>query len=270
MKRKIIFLLVVIISVILTVSVIMINSSKEKETAIIFIGEEYKNNTTDNENFNKKSTFATNNKEYSVIYNKEDYKDLPINYISASYAYDTSSPAKATGVADYSFVAKINGILRTEYRNPSNVMREDGEITVYDPYTVYDVEVIRNIKGELDKSKNIEVVLHGGISEDGESCVFMEGLEFLNVGEYYILLPYTASDGRLGISNGTSVVSLGTLNDTEIKSINETKISTSAVRDNSDRDVDIITTYVEAEKNSVVPENKQIVKSKIYDVEVSE
>lgn len=264
MRRNIVNLLVIttiVICSIIICNIIKLNNNivaAQEQNDISLNNEENLHNTTDE------------HKIYSKIFTDEDYKELPIHYTSASYAYDTSSPEKATGVADYSFVAKVKRVLRTEYRNPSPAVRNGVDVIVYDPYTVYEVEIVQNIKGELDKSKNIEVFLHGGINEDGESCSFMEGLGFLNIGEYYILLPYTANDGRLGISAGSSVVSLGTLSTTEINLINGITMQSSAVRETGSRIDDIIATYVEAEKNSIVPENKQIVKSKIYDVEVSE
>ena len=56
--------------------------------------------------------------------------------------YDTSTPERAVGISDYVFVAKIDGIARTEYRNPTTV--ETGlssSETRTTPYTVYNIEV---------------------------------------------------------------------------------------------------------------------------------
>ena len=172
---------------------------------------------------------------YSLEYNSADYKDLPRIESEVGYAYDTGSPEKAIGVADYVFIAKINGILRTEYR-----------FNTKEPYTVYSATVIENIKGEIIKDKNIEIFIHGGLNSDKKSYTIFGGIEFLNVGEYYILLPYTASDGRLGISNTTSIVELG-------KSIGSSNST--------------VERYKEAAKSPIAPEGKKYVKSKLYDVE---
>ena len=88
--------------------------------------------------------------------------------------------------------------------------------------------------------------MHGGLNIDKKSYTIFSGIDFLNVGEYYILLPYTASDGRLGISNKTSIVNLG-------KSIGSSNYT--------------VKTYKEAAKNPIVPEGKKHLKSKLYDVE---
>lgn len=274
-KKTSLIIILSIITGILIISIIVINNIKtNKGTDDILIGEENKSNKENESILLNKND---DNDTYSVIYNQEDYKDLPINYISASYAYDTSTPEKTTGVADYSFIAKINGILRTEYRYPSQVVRDGEEVTVYDPYTVYSVDVIENIKGEITQNTSIEIVLHGGISEDGKSYVFMEGMEFLNVGEYYILLPYTASDGRLGISNKTSIVSLGLLTESEIATFKEmdeldnssNELSTDNAEDRKNGKINTVETYVKASKNPVVPECKQDTKSQLYDASLN-
>lgn len=270
MRKKVISLLIIVIIIIATITICY--AVKANKSSLVAQNENSGSIKIEEEN--KKIANTIENKEiYSKSYTDEEYKNLPINYTSASYAYDTSSPEKATGVADYSFVAKIKGVIRTEYRNPTPAVHDGVEVTVYDPYTVYDVEIIENIKGELDKSKNIEVVLHGGVNEDGNSCTFLEGLDFLNVGEYYILLPYTATDGRLGISNRTSIVSLGNLSETEAKSIDSidtlTIYNTDTKENGRNSYTDTIKTYINAEKNSIVPEDKELVKSQIYDVEVS-
>lgn len=176
-----------------------------------------------------------NEETYSLEYNESDYKDLPRFEAIAGYAYDTSSPEKAIGVADYVFIAKINGILRTEYK-----------FSTKDPYTVYSATVIENIKGKIVKDENIEIIAHGGLNIDKKSYTIFGGIEFLNVGEYYILLPYTTSDGRLGISNTTSIVNIGK----SIGSSNNT-----------------VERYKEAAENPIAPEGKKYVKSQLYDVE---
>lgn len=192
-------------------------------------------NLSEYEQTKEKEKEEINEVTYSLEYNAADYKELPRIESEVSYAYDTRSPEKAIGVADYVFIAKINGILRTEYR-----------FNTKEPYTVYSATVIENIKGEIIKDKKIEIFTHGGLNSDKKSYTIFGGIEFLNVGEYYILLPYTASDGRLGISNTTSIVELGK----SIGSYNNT-----------------VERYKEAAKNPIAPEGKKYAKSKLYDVE---
>lgn len=78
--------------------------------------------------------------------------------LNISWAYDTSTPEKAIECNDYVFVAKINKLLRTEYRNHGKIetgfFRKETEST---PFTIFEVEVLENIKGELDTTKPIEL-----------------------------------------------------------------------------------------------------------------
>lgn len=268
MKRKIVMLS--ILSGILIISSLIVYNINDRENLGALNDKE--NSKIDTAKIGESIMLDKEYETYSINYNEKDYKDLPINYIAASYAYDTSTPEKATGVADYCFIAKINGILRTEYRHPSQVVRDGVEVTVYDPYTVYSVEVIDNIKGEVIKTKSLEVVQHGGITSDGSQIVLMEGMDLLKVGEYYILLPYTASDGRLGISNSTSIVNLGVPSENEVTAFKNVRNSTndlSSANKNERSSLNIINKYVEASENPVVPEGKTTIKSQIYDVELA-
>lgn len=236
---------------------------------------QYKENTKNQET--EKNIASVNNVSYSKEYKESDYKELPIEYSSASYAYDTTTPEKAMGVADYAFIGKVTGVLRTEYRFPTTVYSEEGEKVLYTPYTVYSVEIIENIKGELVKTNNIEIVQHGGITSDGEKIELMEGMKLLNAGEYYILLPYTASDGRMGISCSTSIISLGHLSDSErnlISSIDNVKSSINTLSDEKRRTdestIDVVRKYVKAYANQIIPEGKNVKKSQIYDAKSTE
>ena len=159
---------------------------------------------------------------------------------SGMYMYDTSTPERAVGISDYVFVAKIDGIARTEYRNPITV--ETGlssSETRTTPYTVYNIEVVKNIKGELITSEPIEYMQYGGINEDGETYTFMEGTGLLETGKYYILMVGTF-EGDGGIIEVTEPNRRILLDDVE-----------------NDEDVEnseLVKRYEEAYKNEVIPE----------------
>lgn len=159
---------------------------------------------------------------------------------SGVYMYDTSTPERAVGISDYVFVAKIDGIARTEYRNPITV--ETGlssSETRTTPYTVYNIEVVKNIKGELITSEPIEYMQYGGINEDGETYTFMEGTGLLETGKYYILMVGTF-EGDGGIIEVTEPNRRILLDDVE-----------------NDEDVEnseLVKRYEEAYKNEVIPE----------------
>lgn len=139
---------------------------------------------------------------------QETYNGLPVYRSSAFWVYDTSTPEKAIGSSDYAFVAKVNKILRTEYirTNPTESK------TLSTPYTIYEIEVVENIKGELDTTNPIEFKQYGGLDEEGKSYKLMSGGSLLNGGEYYIIMASTWVDKNgedIETSNPDTIVSLG-------------------------------------------------------------
>lgn len=221
------------------------------------------------------------------------YNGLPIQNVCAEYTYDMRTAEKSVGATDYTFIAKINGIIRTEYRNPIEVeINAEGTKTktVSDPYTIYSVTVIENIKGNLITTRDIEVEQMGGIAEDGKSYVLLEGTELLKVGEYYILLAFVPFEkGALQINNPATIVSLGNIreNDT-IKAIGSilTAGNTSTIKSISDnvlkndkvdgKIINEVSKYANAYLVQVVPdgistESQKIIFNKsIYDISYSQ
>lgn len=259
MKNKKVKIIVIYILIILTITSLSI-------TMVILVNKE-KLNTTE-------TTY---------------YNGLPIYYNHASYAYDTSTPEKAIGASDYTFVAKVNGIIRTEYRNPVEMeVNKDGTKTqiVSDPYTIYDVTVIKNIKGNLITTQNIEVEQIGGITQDGKSYVFLEDTKLLTIGDYYILLAFVPFEkGTLQINNPDTILSLGTITELDTtkaidtiisaNSSSEIKSKTDSVIENvkvNSKIIKKVSTYKNAYLKQIIPdgistESKKTVYNKsIYDI----
>lgn len=186
-----------------------------------------------------------------IIYSKTN-KELPVYSSSAMWMYDTSTPEKAIGISDYAFVAKINKVSKTIYKNPINIeITADGKETktVYDPYTIYEITVIDNIKGEIITNKSVELMQYGGLNKDGNSYTFLENTKLLTPGNYYILLASVwPEENILEVSEPTRIISLG----------NNIKTSES---------VDKINTYKQAYINQEIPNgfNSQNIVSK-YDL----
>lgn len=175
----------------------------------------------------------------AIINISNSKKDLPIYSTSAMWLFDTSTPEKAMGISDYAFVAKINKVLKTEYKN--SVMLETSlngkNKTVYDPYTVYEITVIENIKGEIITNKPIELMQYGGLNYDGKSYTLLENSELLIPGNYYILLSNVwPEENILETSEPTRIINLGNNLD-----------ATNSVRN--------ITKYKEAYSIQVIPAN---------------
>ena len=167
-----------------------------------------------------------------------------IPQVTDLYSYDTSIPEQAVGISDYVFVAKVNGIARTDYIDTGSVeLSTTGNKKIESPYTVYDIEVVKKIKGELLTSEPIEFMQYGGVNEDG----------FLETGKYYILLVNTFREdgGTLETSDQNRIILLYDVeNDEDVE--------------NSE----LVKRYEEAYKNEVIPdgfEQEDRYKSK-YDV----
>lgn len=145
-------------------------------------------------------------------------KRFDINYV---FKANFSNPEIAMDYYPYAFIAKVNKIIKTEYRDPTEIETvADGSQTeiIYKPYTIYDITVIENLKGEIIKNTNIPIEQVGGISQDNNSIVFPTGMDFLKENYYYIMLPYAADDtNELVLEAAHNVIELGELNDNTVK-----------------------------------------------------
>lgn len=148
---------------------------------------------------------------YLSVRNKHFYNGKRVWISHVSRNHDTSKPEIAVNISDYVFVAKVNKILRTDYRNPVEVEIGIGQTIIQkDPYTIYEIEVIENLKGNLKTNEPIEFVQYGGINEDGESYSLLEDSSFLNVGDYYLLMVGVIPDTlEIEISDNNRMICLG-------------------------------------------------------------
>lgn len=137
-------------------------------------------------------------------FNGEYYNGLPVYYISGFYE-NLGEPESAIGATDYTFIAKINAVKRTEY---------DKERI---PFTIYNVAVIENIKGELIKTRDIEIRQMGGINKYHKSYTFLNVTrELLNTSEYYILLVRVSNEkGTLTLNPINTIIPLGQIENEE-------------------------------------------------------
>lgn len=180
------------------------------------------------------------------------FNGLPVYENSGIMAYNMSNIYEAVGAVDYVFVAKINHIDRNEYRNSMEVEENASgtlkkEIT--DPYTVYNVEVIENIKSHLNVGEDIEIVQNGGLNKDKKSYSFFDGGSLLEEGKYYVILAFVPfPNGELLIHNKYTYEEINK-NDT---------IDTSIAK------------YKDAYENEIVPASKIESNLSLYDMSLNE
>lgn len=159
--------------------------------------------------------------------NNQKLENLPVEKIKGSMVYDMSTKEKSIGAVDNVFIAKINNIVKTVY--------DENDI----PSTIYEIEVIENIKGNLPSNKTIELTQKGGLNKDQKSYTFYENAYLLEEGQEYIILAFVPfNNGDLVIHNEHTYIKLDNNSISKKNSIN------------------IVNQYKEAYKNQIIPSSK--------------
>lgn len=164
-----------------------------------------------------------------IMLNKinQSFEHLPVEKIKGSMVYDMSTKEKSIGAVDNVFVAKINNIVKTVY--------DENDI----PSTIYEIEVIENIKGNLPSNKTIELTQKGGLNKNKKSYTFYENAYLLEEGQEYIILAFVPfNNGDLVIHNEHTYIKLDNNSISKKNSIN------------------IVDQYKEAYKNQIIPSSK--------------
>lgn len=128
----------------------------------------------------------------------------PISVINAEYeknkgiivdwVYNPNDLEKVTGFADYVFVAEVTEVVGTGYTGVEmyNAFRFESN-----PFTRYKLRVLENLKGQLRTDEDITLTKHDGVNFFGKSVSFLEGDQLPDVGECYLFICMTDSDGEL-------------------------------------------------------------------------
>lgn len=164
-----------------------------------------------------------------IMLNKinQSFEHLPVEKIKGSMVYDMSTKEKSIGAVDNVFVAKINNIVKTVY--------DENDI----PSTIYEIEVIENIKGNLPSNKTIKLTQKGGLNKDQKSYTFYENAYLLEEGQEYIILAFVPfNNGDLVIHNEHTYIKLDNNSISKKNSIN------------------IVDQYKEAYNNQIIPSSK--------------
>lgn len=151
--------------------------------------------------------YIQNGKNRNIKNTAADVSDLPVYAMKADFVYDTENINESVGIVDYVFLGEVVSKDETTYEDVVPMEDEKGK-TVEEgtPYTHYSVIVKENIKGDLEKEKEIKIVKHGGVAQDKKSVVLFDKDCLPEVGKQYIFLAYAQSDGSLLISGPNSNV----------------------------------------------------------------
>lgn len=137
-----------------------------------------------------------------------DMDSLSVEILQVSFVYDVNNVNESVGMMDYVFVGKVISNDGTEYENVKMVEDENGGYKkAGSPYTNYTIQVVENLKGELQTDAPIQVKKQGGVSMDQESIILFENDILPKEENTYIFLAYTQSDGTLLVSGpATNVI----------------------------------------------------------------
>ena len=127
---------------------------------------------------------------------EDELNQLPEYSISGSYSYDTSDIKQRVEHSELVFVAKV--VSYDGSRLEDQAVREDekkGSVLLGTPYTDYTVQVIENIKGNLELEKTIKIIKDGGLSPDGDSIYIWDNDELPRTGNVYIFCATQEPDG---------------------------------------------------------------------------
>lgn len=120
--------------------------------------------------------------------NADNADDLPIVEMTVQYSFD--SYEEIMGYADYVFVGKVIGDPISIQKN----MLSSKDTVLNIPHTIYSVEVLNNIKGDL--TQTVEIQRLGGLDESGK--YYRVAGDILPVeGETYIFIAKAQEDGTL-------------------------------------------------------------------------
>ena len=180
-----------------------------------------------------------------------------MNEIEAVWLFDTSDKAKLVYYNDYVFIAKIDKLVGTTYRNVRKT--ESGKINA-NPYTNYEITILYNIKGNLKTKESIPFAVFGGIDHTQRYVSAFDN-SFIEVGGLYLIIASAEENGEISAFGPNTVVPISRGDESELSTL-----SASSVEKVYE---DVINTYKEAvEKNDdeFAPEKRY--KSK-YEAEVT-
>lgn len=121
-----------------------------------------------------------------------DFDSLEREEFSSVYAFDVFDLNKLVTYVDYVFVARVDKIEGTTYRNV--FYKSDGTVAAV-PETHYTVTVLKVIKGDLTVGATVPLIKHGGVNYDNAALTIASGDSMPKAGEYYVFSGYDEEDG---------------------------------------------------------------------------
>ena len=121
--------------------------------------------------------------------------------VCVEWMFDTGDKNKVVGFHDYVFVGEVKKVVGTGY---SDVDFSDGLRMFSQPYTQYEIRVLKNLKGELITDRDIPLTKNDGAYLFGKRVSMMDGDNLPDVGECYIFICSADEKGELHIGSLSS------------------------------------------------------------------
>lgn len=179
--------------------------------------------------------------EKSIAPIEVSVETLPVKEVQPCYLFNIYDKEKMVGFVDYMFVAKVEKITGTTYRDVVYLEEENRYSAL--PYTCYEIVVKENIKGNLVLNETIPLRKLGGISINGDYYYKYTPETMPQENGYYLFLGYADKEGDLYVCDPNSAIYLGDSYETE----NISAASTYSSNDISDSD--ILSDYRKAYEN---------------------
>jgi len=133
-------------------------------------------------------------------------KNPKIIRILSSSIIDMNNPKEVVGFADHVFVGYVEELLGTDQRQ----INPEVDPTETTPETLYLVNVLQNIKGNLTQKESIPIRKYGGYDPIERAVYLFEDDELPEVGQYYVFVSIAQEDGSLLVYGVNSNVKLET------------------------------------------------------------
>lgn len=138
----------------------------------------------------------------SIVFFQKETKPYKAVEAQPMYAFDSSDLSNVIRDADYVFAGRLSEVVSTEYKHKVQVNGKETGM----PYTNLVVEVIKNVKGDLQTGKEIRIQKAGGLSEDKKEYSLYENDIIPEEGKYYIFSAYVQEDGSLLVAGENSTI----------------------------------------------------------------
>lgn len=117
----------------------------------------------------------------------EYYRGVPVTgMINVSWVDIPKDYNEKIEFSECAFIGKVKKIKETIYRNGVWI---NPFIISYDPYTIYEVEIIENIKGSNEINSSVEIMQMGGINKFNKSASLVNGIIRLEDSKIYKFFP---------------------------------------------------------------------------------